>query len=166
MAGQNADGASLYDFKIQPMRRGETIDLGGETFRGKPVIVVNGASHCGYTKSNYEGLSQLLNKYKDLQVVVFPCNQFMNQERDDPETIACNIANYDPRFHVTELVKVNGSDTTPVFRWLKEAAPGTILNAIKWNFTKFLIDREGHAVRRFAPNEEPSVLEAYIDKLQ
>lgn len=148
------------------MKEGDDIiDLGSPTFRGKPVIVLNGASHCGYTKSNYEGLSKLLDKYKDLQVVVFPCNQFMNQERDSPETIACNIAKYDTRFYVTELVKVNGSETTPVFKWLKDAAPGSLINAIKWNFTKFLIDRDGKAVCRFAPNEDPCVLEKHLDNL-
>ena len=165
MSDDKMSGTSLYDFKVRAMRGEETIDLGGPQFRGKPVIVVNGASHCGYTKSNYEGLSRLMDKYEGLQVVVFPCNQFMNQERDDPETIACNIARYDPRFHVTEVVKVNGSEATPVFRWLKEAAPGTLLNAIKWNFTKFLVDREGRAVRRFAPNEEPTVIESHLEKL-
>lgn len=99
---------------------------------------MNAASYCGFTKSNYSGLSKLLDEYyeRGLRVLLFPCNQFANQERDDPATIKAFADNYDKRFILAEKVNVNGSEAHPLWTWLKEQQHGFLIDAIKWNFTK------------------------------
>ncbi|MFN1131234.1 glutathione peroxidase [Lelliottia nimipressuralis] len=133
-------------------------------YAGKLVLVVNTASHCGFTPQ-YAGLEMLYKKYADQGLVVlgFPCNQFGKQEPGGAEEITqtCRI-NYGVSFPMFEKVEVNGDAAHPVFRFLKEALPGVLGGRIKWNFTKFLIGRDGKPLKRFAPISTPEKMEAAI----
>ena len=133
-------------------------------YAGKLVLVVNTASHCGFTPQ-YAGLEMLYKKYADQGLVVlgFPCNQFGKQEPGGAEDITqtCRI-NYGVSFPMFEKVEVNGDAAHPVFRFLKEALPGVLGGRIKWNFTKFLIGRDGKPLKRFAPISTPEKMEAAI----
>lgn len=129
-------------------------------YRDKVVLVVNTASQCGFTPQ-YAGLEALYKDHKDEGLVIlgFPCNQFGGQEPGDTTEIAqtCQL-NYGVTFPMFAKVDVNGSEAHPLFKWLADAAPGLLGNSIKWNFTKFLINREGDAVKRFAPITKPEAL--------
>ena len=133
-------------------------------YAGKLVLVVNTASHCGFTPQ-YAGLEMLYKKYADQGLVVlgFPCNQFGKQEPGGAEDITqtCRI-NYGVSFPMFEKVEVNGDAAQPVFRYLKEALPGVLGGRIKWNFTKFLVGRDGKPLKRFAPISTPEKMEAAI----
>lgn len=133
-------------------------------YAGKLVLVVNTASHCGFTPQ-YAGLEALYKKYapQGLVVLGFPCNQFGNQEPGGTEEIAqtCHI-NYGVSFPMFEKVEVNGAATHPVFRYLKHELPGVLGERIKWNFTKFLIGRDGKPLKRFAPFTTPEKMESAI----
>ena len=133
-------------------------------FAGKAVLVVNTASKCGFTPQ-YKGLEELWQTYKDQGLVVlgFPCNQFGKQEPGGADEIAqtCHI-NYGVSFPMFEKVEVNGAATHPVFRYLKDELPGVLGGRIKWNFTKFLIGRDGKPLKRFAPFTTPEKMEAAI----
>lgn len=133
-------------------------------FAGKLVLVVNTASQCGFTPQ-YAGLEALYKKYaaQGLVVLGFPCNQFGSQEPGgvDEITQTCHI-NYGVSFPIFEKVEVNGAATHPVFRYLKEELPGVLGGRIKWNFTKFLIGRDGKPLKRFAPFTMPEKLEPVI----
>ena len=133
-------------------------------YAGKLVLVVNTASHCGFTPQ-YAGLEALYKKYaaQGLVVLGFPCNQFGNQEPGGADEIAqtCHI-NYGVSFPMFEKVEVNGAATHPVFRYLKDQLPGVLGGRIKWNFTKFLIGRDGKPLKRFAPFTSPQKMEAAI----
>jgi len=135
---------------------------------GKVLLIVNTASKCGFTPQ-YEGLEALWRKFRDrgFEVIGFPCNQFGAQEPGDAEEIAsfCRLT-YDVTFPVLAKVDVNGDDAIPLYRWLKHQAPGVLgSEGVKWNFTKFLVDRSGKVVRRFAPLDKPQKLEAAIEAL-
>lgn len=145
---------------------GAPIDL--SAYAGKVLLIVNTASKCGFTPQ-YKGLEALHRKHADrgFEVLGFPCNQFGSQEPGDAAEIAgfCTL-NYDVTFPMFAKVEVNGSGADPLFAHLKDAAPGLMgSRGIKWNFTKFLIDREGHTVRRYAPTATPDSIEADIIKL-
>ncbi len=133
-------------------------------YEGKVMLVVNTASKCGFTPQ-YKGLESLYKTYKDKGLVVlgFPCDQFAHQEPGDDEVIAqfCEL-NYGVTFPLMAKVKVNGAETHPVFKLLKKQAPGAIGGAIKWNFTKFLVSRDGRVFKRYAPTVEPEAIEADI----
>lgn len=133
-------------------------------YAGKLVLVVNTASHCGFTPQ-YAGLEALYKKYAEQGLVVlgFPCNQFGQQEPGSADDISrtCHI-NYGVSFPMFEKVEVNGAAAHPVFRYLKEALPGVLGGRIKWNFTKFLIGRDGKPLKRFAPLTTPEKMEAAI----
>lgn len=133
-------------------------------YAGKVVLVVNTASRCGFTPQ-YGGLEALYKKYADQGLVVlgFPCNQFGKQEPGGADEIAqtCRV-NYGVSFPMFGKVEVNGSAAHPVFRYLKKALPGVLVGRIKWNFTKFLIGRDGKPLRRFAPYTTPEKMEASI----
>lgn len=133
-------------------------------YAGKLILVVNTASHCGFTPQ-YAGLEALYKKYADRGLVVlgFPCNQFGHQEPGSADDIAqtCHI-NYGVSFPMFGKVEVNGAATHPVFRYLKEELPGVLGGRIKWNFTKFLIGRDGKPLRRFAPFTSPEKMETVI----
>ncbi|EPH0090427.1 glutathione peroxidase [Pluralibacter gergoviae] len=133
-------------------------------YAGKVVLVVNTASRCGFTPQ-YGGLEALYKKYADQGLVVlgFPCNQFGKQEPGGADEIAqtCRV-NYGVSFPMFGKVEVNGSAAHPVFRYLKKALPGVLGGRVKWNFTKFLIGRDGKPLRRFAPYTTPEKMEASI----
>jgi glutathione peroxidase len=135
---------------------------------GKVLLIVNTASKCGFTPQ-YEGLEALHRTYRDrgFAVLGFPCNQFGAQEPGDAAEIAnfCSLT-YDVTFPVFAKIDVNGTNASPLFEQLKAAAPGLFgSQAIKWNFTKFLVDRGGHAVERFAPTTKPDAIVPAIEKL-
>lgn len=138
-----------------------------EEFKGKIVVVVNTASKCGLTPQ-YEGLEKLYLDYKDQDLVVlgFPCNQFAGQEPGSSEQINefCQV-NYGVSFPMFEKIEVNGSGAHPLFKYLKKEQGGFLFDDIKWNFTKFLIDREGNPVERFAPTVAPKDMEPAIQKI-
>ncbi|MDX9732449.1 MAG: glutathione peroxidase [Bdellovibrionales bacterium] len=139
-----------------------------DEWKGKVVLVVNVASQCGFTPQ-YEGLQKLYDTYKDrgFTILGFPCNQFGFQEPGDADQIQsfCS-ATYQVDFPILAKVNVNGDDAHPFYKDLKKAAPGLLgTEAVKWNFTKFLINREGQVVERFAPRTEPSEIVQEIEKL-
>ncbi len=136
-------------------------------YKGKVALVVNTASYCGFTKQ-YSGLESLYKKYKDngVEILAFPCNQFGSQEPGTSEDIKefCSV-NFGVSFQLFEKVDVNGDNAHPIYKYLTKAKGGIITDAIKWNFTKFLIDREGNVVDRFAPQTTPESIEKEIEKL-
>jgi len=136
-------------------------------FRGHPLIVVNVATNCGFTKSNYSQLNELYTKYKDegLRIAAFPCNQFGGQEPGCSVDIEEFLKKNKVEFDVYEKIKVNGNDADPLYQWLKKKQGGFLLDAIKWNFTKFLVDKNGVPVSRHSPNTEPNKMEAEIKSL-
>lgn len=142
--------------------RGQQIPMAD--YVGKVVLVVNTASQCGFTPQ-YAGLETLYKKYaaQGLVVLGFPCNQFGKQEPGDADDIAriCHV-NYGVSFPMFAKVEVNGSAAHPMFRYLKNALPGVLGGRIKWNFTKFLIGRDGKPLKRFAPYTTPEKMEADI----
>ena len=146
---------NFYDFSAVKMN-GETVSM--SDFKGKVVIVVNTASKCGFTEQ-YAGLENLYQKYKDKGLVIlgFPCNQFMNQEPLNEEEIKsfCSLT-YGVTFPMFSKVDVNGENTHPLYKYLKESKKGLLgSEAIKWNFTKFLVNKKGDVVKRFAPTDAP-----------
>lgn len=145
---------------------GTQVDL--SPYAGKVLLIVNVASKCGFTPQ-YAGLEALHRAYADrgFEVLGFPCNQFGAQEPGDAAEIAnfCSLT-YDVTFPVFGKIDVNGPDAAPLYRWLKKQAPGLLgTEGIKWNFTKFLIDREGRVVERYAPQTKPEDIAADIEKL-
>jgi len=145
---------------------GETATLADHA--GEVLLIVNTASKCGFTPQ-YEGLEALHRKYKDrgFSVLAFPCNQFGAQEPGDAAEIAnfCSLT-YDVTFPVYAKIDVNGDNAAPLFEALKKAAPGVLgSKGIKWNFTKFLVDRSGNRVERFAPATSPDAIGPEIEKL-
>jgi glutathione peroxidase len=142
-------------------------DLSMETFAGKVILIVNTASACGLTPQ-YAGLESLYQKYKDKGLVIlgFPCNQFGKQEPGDESSIANTcLKNYGVSFPMYAKIDVNGAYTHPIFAFLKSKKGGFLGSTIKWNFTKFLINKEGRVVERFAPTTQPEDLEKYILRL-
>ncbi|WP_298670128.1 glutathione peroxidase [uncultured Sphingomonas sp.] len=139
-----------------------------DTWRGKVLLIVNTASKCGFTPQ-YEGLEALHRKFgeRGFEVLAFPCNQFGGQEPGDAAEIAsfCSLT-YDVTFPVFAKIDVNGPNADPLFERLKGDAPGLLgSKAIKWNFTKFLIDRDGRVVARYAPTTKPDDIAADIERL-
>ncbi len=135
---------------------------------GKVVLVVNTASKCGFTPQ-YDGLEALYKKYQDqgFEIMAFPCNQFGGQEPGSADEIAefCKV-NFGLSFPLMAKVEVNGAGETPLYGWLKSEAPGLMgTKGIKWNFTKFLIGRDGKVVRRYAPTDKPEALAKDIEQL-
>jgi glutathione peroxidase len=160
-----SEAKSIADFTAkQP--NGEEISLADKA--GKVLLVVNTASRCGFTPQ-YDGLEALYRKFKDqgFEVVAFPCNQFGAQEPGNAEEIAsfCKLT-YDVTFPMMAKIDVNGDGAAPLYQWLKSEAPGLMgSKSIKWNFTKFLIGRDGQVVRRYAPTDKPEAIEKDIAKL-
>lgn len=156
---------SIYDFQVKDSK-GELIPL--SNYKDQVVIVVNTASKCGYTPQ-YKDLQALYEEYKNegLVVIGFPCNQFMNQEPGSNEEIQsfCEL-NYGVSFPILGKVDVNGDNADPLFKYLSKNAPGIMgLKSIKWNFTKFIIDKNGEVVERVAPQTNPQEMKATIEKL-
>ena len=146
--------------------KGDELDLKEKL--GKVLLVVNTASKCGFTPQ-YDGLEKLFQDYKEqgFEVMAFPCNQFGNQEPGDAGEIEqfCNV-NFGLTFPLMQKVEVNGDNASPLFDWMKAEAPGLMgSKSIKWNFTKFLIDREGNVVKRYGPADAPATIAKDIEKL-
>jgi glutathione peroxidase len=156
--------SSLYEFTVDDIT-GHPVEL--DRYKGKVVLVVNTASKCGFTPQ-YKGLEALYRKYRDqgLEVLGFPCNQFGGQEPGNEQEIAAFCeTNYGVSFPMFAKIDVNGDNAAPLYRYLKSAKPGLLgTEAIKWNFTKFLVDRSGKVIARYAPNDTPESLEADVAK--
>lgn len=155
---------NIYDFSVKDAQ-GQTINM--SKYKGKVVLIVNVASKCGFTPQ-YEGLEALYKEFKDRDFVIlgFPCNQFGNQEPGTNSEIQqfCTLT-FNVSFPVMAKVDVNGPDVDPLFGHLKKMAPGFLgTQIIKWNFTKFLIGRDGHVIARYAPNTEPKDIITDIKK--
>ncbi len=156
---------TIADFKAKKPN-GEMIDLADK--QGKVLLVVNTASKCGFTPQ-YDGLEALHKQYgtRGFEVLAFPCNQFGGQEPGSADEIEsfCKV-NFGLSFPLMAKIEVNGAGADPLFDWLKSEAPGVLgTKAIKWNFTKFLIDREGKVVRRYASTDKPENLAGDIEAL-
>jgi glutathione peroxidase len=157
--------AGIHDFTVQDIR-GKAVRL--DRYKGKVLLVVNTASKCGFTPQ-YKGLEALYQQFRGrgLEILGFPCNQFGAQEPGSEAEIAsfCEL-NYGVTFPLFAKVDVNGEDAAPLYRWLKKEKPGLLgSEAIKWNFTKFLVDRSGKVVARYAPNDAPEAIAGDIEKL-
>lgn len=156
---------NTYDFTVRTI---DGVDLSLSAFRGRPMLIVNVASKCGFTPQ-YAGLEALFKQYhqRGLEVLGFPCDQFGHQEPGDESAIKefCSL-NYGVSFTMFAKLKVNGADAHPLFAYLKSACPGILgLEAIKWNFTKFLVDDSGAPVKRYAPTDKPENMSADVEKL-
>ena len=155
---------ALYDLSAK-LNNGRTKKLAD--YKGKVLLIVNTASNCGFTPQ-YDGLQSLYARYKDrgFEVLGFPCDQFGHQEpgSDDEIKSFCQL-NYGVTFPLFSKIEVNGEDAHPVFNLLKSEKGGLLGDAIKWNFTKFLVDKKGSVVERFAPMTPPSAIESQIEKL-
>lgn len=155
---------SIYDFDLIDI---DETPVSMTEFKGKVLLIVNTASKCGFT-TQYKGLEELHQTYKDQGLVVlgFPCDQFGNQEPGANEEIKgfCEL-NYGVTFPLFEKINVNGDEAHPLFKFLTSEKPGLVGKGIKWNFTKFLVDREGNVVERFAPVVEPEKLKSKIEML-
>ncbi|HEY3600134.1 MAG TPA: glutathione peroxidase [Paraburkholderia sp.] len=156
---------SIYSFSVRTLG-GEAITL--ERYRGKPMLIVNTASECGFTPQ-YAGLQDLHEHYgaRGLAVLGFPCNQFGKQEPGDAEQIGSFCEkNYGVSFQMFDKIDVNGASAHPLYKFLTEEAPGLLgFEAIKWNFTKFLVDRDGNVVKRYAPVTKPEAITEDIERL-
>lgn len=154
----------LFDIDLEKMD-GTKINM--EDYRNKIILVVNTASKCGYTPQ-FEGLQKLYEKYKDKNFVIlgFPCNQFANQDPKTNEEILsfCSL-NYGVTFPMFKKIDVNGAKAHQLFKYLKKHKRGAFGPKILWNFTKFLIDKDGNIVRRYSPNKKPETIEEDILKL-
>lgn len=156
---------TIADFTVTT-NRGQELALGEKL--GKVLLVVNTASKCGFTPQ-YDGLEKLYQQFKDqdFEVLGFPCNQFGAQEPGNADEIAefCKI-NFGVTFPLMAKVDVNGDNASPLFDWMKKEAKGLMgSTSIKWNFTKFLIDRQGKVVKRYAPTDKPEAIAKDIAKL-
>jgi glutathione peroxidase len=162
MANPHASAPHLWDFSVTSID-GERYEL--SRYRGDVLLIVNTASECGFTP-HYAGLQELHAQYAEqgLRVLGFPCNQFGGQEPgENPDIATFCSTKYGVTFPMHAKIDVNGANEEPLFAWLKSKAPGLLgTTAVKWNFTKFLVDRDGQRVTRFAPKDEPVSLRAAI----
>ena len=155
---------SIYDYKVKDMR-GNQVSL--EDYKGQVLLIVNTATGCGFTPQ-YDGLEKLYQAYKDRGFVIldFPCNQFGNQAPGSEEEIHsfCTLK-YNVSFPQFAKIEVNGANESPLYTFLKKEKGGVLGSAIKWNFTKFLVDRQGNVTERFAPTATPESIEDKIKAL-
>ena len=153
----------IYEFEAR--KNGKNVNL--EEHKGKVMLIVNTASKCGLTPQ-FEGLESIYKNYKDkgLTILGFPCDQFAKQEYSDNKEITnfCKI-NYGVTFPIYDKIDVNGKNSHPLFNYLKNEKKGFLSKEIKWNFTKFLVDKNGKVVKRFAPTVTPEKIIPYIEKL-
>ena len=155
---------TVYDFTVKkPNGQEQTLS----DYEGKPMLIVNTASKCGLTPQ-FKGLQEMYDEYQEqgLEILGFPCGQFNNQEYDNIEetTEFCQL-NYGVSFPMYAKIDVNGAKADPLFTFLKEQKGGVLTKDIKWNFTKFLVDRNGQVVKRYAPTTEPEKIKSDLDKL-
>ncbi|OVA20066.1 Glutathione peroxidase [Macleaya cordata] len=166
MGGSNSSlmEESVHDFSVKDYK-GNDVDL--SIYKGKVLLVVNVASKCGFTNTNYTQLSELYTKYKGqgLEILAFPCNQFLKQEPgsgQEAQEFACT--RFKAEFPVFHKVRVNGPSTAPIYKFLKASKSGCLGSRIKWNFTKFLVDKRGHVIRRYGTTTPPAAIEKDIQK--
>lgn len=162
--GNWKDAKSVYEFTVNDIN-GEPVSL--EKYKGHVLIIVNVASKCGYTNNHYTELNELFDEYsesKGLKILAFPCNQFGGQEPGDNNQICEFTKKRNVKFDLFEKVNVNGNDAHPLFKYLKHKQGGFLLDAIKWNFTKFIIDKNGQPVDRQGPNVSPKALLKTLEK--
>ncbi len=156
--------AIFYSFNTKNLQ-GKEISM--NTFKGKTILVVNTASKCGLTPQ-FEGLEKLYQKYKEKDFVIlgFPCNQFANQEPGDEKSISegC-LLNYGVTFPMFAKIEVNGENAHEIYKYLKKELKGIFGSKIKWNFTKFLIDKNGNPIKRFSPYTKPEKIDNYLIKI-
>lgn len=154
----------IYDFKVLN-KKGEEVSL--SQYKGKVLLIVNTATGCGFTPQ-YKSMEELYRKYKDegFEVLDFPCNQFGHQAPGTDQEIDsfCTLT-YDTTFPRFRKIDVNGDNASPLYKWLKKEKGGIFGNAIKWNFTKFLVDRNGKVVERYSPTTTPNKIESKIKAL-
>ena len=155
---------NIYDLELKGVK-GETVSM--NEYKGKVLLIVNTATGCGFTPQ-YEGLQKLYDKYQDkgFEILDFPCNQFGHQAPGNDEEIHdfCQLR-YKTSFPRFSKIDVNGKNADPLFKYLKKNSESTLGTTIKWNFTKFLVDREGNVVKRYAPTTEPIDIEGAIAEL-
>ena len=156
---------SIYDYKVDDSQK-NPVSL--SDYKGKTLLIVNVASRCGLTPQ-YKGLQELYSKYsnKDFEILAFPCNQFGAQEPGSNEEIKefCDI-NFNVSFKIFDKINVNGSNASPLFKHLKNEAKGLMgSEAIKWNFTKFLIDNNGSVIKRYSPQTTPDKIDKDLSKI-
>jgi glutathione peroxidase len=153
---------SIYDFTVKDINNQ---DISLSQFKDKLLLIVNVASQCGFTPQ-YKGLEDLFKKYKGEVVVLgFPCNQFGKQEPGNADEIKnfCSLK-YDVTFPLFSKINVNGDDASPLYKYLKQERPGLLgTEAIKWNFTKFLVSKDGQVIKRYAPNDTPDSISKEIE---
>lgn len=155
---------SIYEFTAKDIK-GEEVSL--EKYRDHVCIIVNVASQCGYAKNHYDELNELYNQYgesKGLRILAFPCNQFAGQEPGDSEQICQLIQKKNLKLDMFEKIDVNGKNAHPLWTYLKHKQGGMLVDAIKWNFTKFIIDKNGQPVERHGPNTSPKDLVKSLEK--
>jgi|UniRef100_A0A2N9GWM7 glutathione peroxidase len=163
-ANHSVTEKSIHEFIVKDAK-GKAVDL--SIYKGKVLLVVNVASKCGFTEANYTQLTEIYNRYKDkgLEILAFPCNQFLHQQpgtSQEAQEFACT--RYKAEYPIFQKIRCNGPDTAPVFKFLKASKPGFLGSRIKWNFTKFLVDGEGHVIERYGPTTAPLAFEADIKK--
>jgi glutathione peroxidase len=156
--------AKFYGFKAKNL---QGVEINMSSFKGKTILVVNTASKCGLTPQ-FEGLEKLYEKYRERNFVIlgFPCNQFANQEPGDEKSIAegC-LLNYGVTFPMFSKIDVNGKNAHEIYKYLKKELGGLFSSRIKWNFTKFLIDKNGKPLKRFSPVTKPEEIDKYLEKI-
>ncbi|KAH7636831.1 phospholipid hydroperoxide glutathione peroxidase [Dermatophagoides farinae] len=153
---------TIYDFSAKDI---DGNDVSMEKYKGHPLLVVNVATHCGLTKANYKQLNELYDQFeeKGLKIAAFPCNQFGGQEPGCDVEIKEFIKKNGVRFDMFAKIDVNGDSAHPMYKWLKAKQHGFLgFDGIKWNFTKFLVNKEGRAIKRYAPTVEPKNIEPDI----
>ncbi|PIN11872.1 Glutathione peroxidase [Handroanthus impetiginosus] len=165
MTSQSTEPQSVHDFTVKDAK-GNDVDL--SIYKGKVLLIVNVASQCGLTNSNYTELTKLYEKYKDqgLEILAFPCNQFGSQEPGTNEQIqefACT--RFKAEYPIFDKIEVNGPNAAPLYNYLKSAKGGLFGDNIKWNFSKFLVDKEGRVVDRYAPTTSPVSIEKDMKNL-
>ncbi|EXB68679.1 putative glutathione peroxidase 2 [Morus notabilis] len=159
MATSDDTPKSIYDFTVKDIRGN---DASLSEYSGKVLLIVNVASKCGLTQSNYKELNVLYEKYKNkgFEILAFPCNQFAGQEPGSNEEIQEVVCTrFKAEFPIFDKVEVNGKDAAPLYKFLKSQKGGFLGDGIKWNFTKFLVNKEGKVVERYAPTTSPLKIE-------
>ncbi|KAL6582679.1 putative phospholipid hydroperoxide glutathione peroxidase [Orobanche minor] len=169
MATQSNPPQSIHDFTVKLKdsdAKGNDVSL--SSYKGKVLLIVNVASKCGLTNSNYTELTKLYEKYKDqgLEILAFPCNQFGSQEPGTNEEIqefACT--RFKAEYPIFDKVEVNGANAAQIYKYMKSVKGGLFGDSIKWNFSKFLVDKEGRVMDRYAPTTSPLSIEKDVKKL-
>ncbi|XP_021727557.1 probable phospholipid hydroperoxide glutathione peroxidase [Chenopodium quinoa] len=159
-----AQPRSVHEFIVKDAS-GKDVNL--SIYKGKVLLIINVASLCGLTKKNYTYLTQLYDKYKDLgfEILAFPSNQFKQEPGTNEEIVEFACTNYKAEFPIFDKIEVNGSNAAPIFKYLKSTKRGFMGDRIKWNFTKFVVDKHGNVVDRISPFTPLKIVEKDLKKL-